>query len=108
MKESNLRRWHRNLGILLALFIILQAGSGFLISLSGLSMPHSHANDGNHTPSLTHEEEEGVWHEGLEFLHHGAGRAGAIYRILLGIGLVLMAVSGSMIFFKIRARTRKD
>jgi len=33
MKESELRKWHRNFGIFLVLFIIIQAGSGLLISL---------------------------------------------------------------------------
>jgi hypothetical protein len=36
MKEVNLRTWHRRIGIVLALFIILQAGSGFLIMLGDL------------------------------------------------------------------------
>jgi hypothetical protein len=32
MKEVDLRRWHRRPGIIVALFIILQTGSGFLLS----------------------------------------------------------------------------
>ena len=107
MKESILRRWHRSLGILLALFIILQTGSGFLISLGELSVPHSHALEDTHASSHGNNEGESLWHEGLEFIHHGAGTAGSLYRILIGIGLLWMAVSGSMIFLKIRARSKK-
>ena len=108
MKESVLRRWHRSLGILLALFIILQTGTGFLISLGELSVPHSHAHEDTNASSHGNNEGESLWHEGLEFIHHGAGIAGSLYRIFIGIGLLLMTVSGSMIFFKIRIRSKKN
>jgi hypothetical protein len=107
MKESFIRKWHRSLGILLALFIILQTGSGFLISLGELSVPHSHTQDDNNASSHGNNEGESLWQEALEFIHHGAGTAGSLYRILIGIGLLWMAVSGSMIFFKIKARSKK-
>ena len=107
MKESVLRRWHRGLGILLALFIILQTGSGFLISLGDFSAPHSHALKDTHASFHKNNEGESLWHEGLEFIHHGAGAAGNLYRILIVIGLLWMAVSGIMIFFKIRTRSKK-
>jgi len=88
MTEANLRQWHRTMGIILALFIFLQAASGalmaleMLLNLPGLSSP-------------------------LTKLHYGGGPLGHIYRILLGVGLMGMAVSGSLIYLKIRARTRK-
>jgi hypothetical protein len=107
MKESVLRRWHRNLGILLALFIILQAGTGFLISLGEFSALHSNGHEDTHASSHGNNEGESLWHEGLEFIHHGAGTAGSLYRILIGIGLLWMAVSGTIIFFKIRTRSKK-
>jgi hypothetical protein len=96
MKESVLRRWHRSLGILLALFIILQTGSGFLISLGELSVPHSHAHEDTNASSHGNNEGESLWHEG------------SLYRVFVGIGLLWMTVSGSMIFFKIRIRSKKD
>jgi len=108
MKEANLRRWHRNLGILLAVFIILQAGSGLLISLGELSVPHTHAHEEGQGSLQTHEEAESFWHESLEFIHHGGGTFGTIYRILVGVGLAGMAVSGSIIFFKIKSRSRRN
>ena len=107
MKEANLRKWHRNLGIAVALFIILQAGSGFLISLGQLSMPHSHAEQAAHGSRHSGGEERAFWNEGLGFLHHGGGAIGTIYRLALGVGMVAMAVSGGMIFLRIRARSRK-
>jgi len=108
VKEVNLRKWHRNLGIAMALFIILQAGSGFLVSLGQLSVPHSHADPATHGSRQSGEEERSLWHEGLVLLHHGGGETGTIYRLVLGVGMMAMAVSGSLIFFRIRARTRRS
>ncbi len=108
MKESDLRTWHRNLGIILSLFIILQAGSGLLISLSETGVPHTHANSESVVQANTHGEGNSKWTASIEFIHHGAGVVGVVYRILLGIGMLGMAISGSMIFFKVRARSKKN
>lgn len=108
MKESDLRKWHRGIGIILALFILLQAGSGFLISLSGLSTPpHSHAHTEAAIPPTSHTRGTSVWNNFLRSVHHGGDAVGSIYRILVGIGTVGMAVSGSGIFFKSRGRLQK-
>lgn len=106
MKEINLRTWHRRIGIILALFIILQAGSGFLITLGDLILStNSHTE---HAVAATAvDEEEDFWDEALEFIHFGDDVAGGIYRILLGAGVMWMAVSGGLIFFRIRARSKK-
>ncbi len=88
MDEAYLRKWHRTMGIILALFIFLQAASGammaleFFLNASGLF---------------------GV----LTSLHFGGGLLGQIYRILLGLGTMGMAVSGTLIYLKIRARMKK-
>ncbi len=107
MKQSDLRKWHRRMGIALALFIILQAGSGVLISLSRLWTPHSHAHTESVTPASSHDEEESVRHGFLGFIHHGAGSVGSVYRVLLGIGAVALTLSGGAIFFKGRTRLKK-
>ena len=107
MKESDLRKWHRSLGLILALFIILQAGSGLLITLSGSGTPHSHAHSEPVADAEAHEDGKSIWKTSISFVHHGAGVVGVVYRILLGIGMLGMALSGVMIFFKIRARTGK-
>ena len=107
MKEMDLRKWHRTIGITAALFIILQTGSGFLLSLGDLSVAHTHANEEAYTTSHAHEDVESSWHEVLEFIHRGGSTAGVIYRIAMGICLLVMVVTGSMIFFKVRARSGK-
>ena len=87
MNEAYLRKWHRFLGIILALFIFVQAATGALISLQfALKFPEPL--------------------EVLEILHTGGGLAGNIYRMLLGLGLMVMATSGALIYLKIRARTK--
>ena len=85
MKESDLRRWHRTFGIILSLFIILQTGSGLLISLSEIGTPHSHAHSESVVHADTHGEGKSQWKASIGFIHHGAGPIGLIYRILLGI-----------------------
>ena len=63
MKKSDIRKWHRNLGILLALFIVFQAGSGLLITLNDLSVPHSHAHGDGPVHVKNHEAEKTIRHE---------------------------------------------
>ncbi len=88
MQEVELRHWHRTMGIILSLFILFQAGSGvmmaleFFLNLHGLFGP-------------------------LTKLHFGGGTVGHIYRILLGLGVMGMATSGTLIFLKIRTRSKK-
>jgi len=91
-----------------ALFIILQAGSGFFLSLGGLPIPHTHAHEEIYGRGSAQEQSGSLWHDALEFAHPGGGIIGTVYRLLLGLGIVVTAVSGGMIFFKIRARSRKS
>ena len=107
MKVVNLRTWHRRIGIILALFIILQAGSGLLIGIGDLSPSQSYAHTEPATSSEGSEEEELPWYGALEFIHHGAGLLGTLYRMIVGIGILWMTVSGSLIFFQMRKRSKK-
>ncbi len=88
MDEAYLRKWHRTMGIILAFFIFLQAASGALMALEF---------------ALNSTGLFGV----LTSLHFGGGSWGNLYRILLGLGLMGMAASGTLIYFKIQARMRK-
>jgi hypothetical protein len=86
MKEADLRKYHRSIGITIAVFVFFQAFTGLLLSVEHI---FSHINQ-------------------LEFahlIHFGGGLAGNIYRIVLALGLLFMAGTGSWIYFKIRSRT---
>ena len=115
MEESDLRKCHRTLGIFLSVFVILQAGSGLLITLRNIPVPHSHAHENSAHQSSSpvvdsheskqlrlpesyahehasgeaqsHEQEGSVWNKYLEDIHHGGGFLGTFYRLLVGVGL---------------------
>ena len=85
MKEKELRKMHRSIGIILALFIILQ-------SLSGIGM--------------SIEDVFGKYWGILHDIHYHFSYIGLIYRIVVGMGLVWMSLSGIMIYMKIRTRRK--
>ncbi|MBN2123459.1 MAG: hypothetical protein JW821_04140, partial [Deltaproteobacteria bacterium] len=80
--------------------LVLQGGSGLFLSLGGLPFCQDH--DGGQG----REQGPSFWHQGMEFLHRGGFGIGALYRVGIGLGLLWMALSGSTILFKIRARKR--
>ena len=90
MQEKELRRVHRSAGVLVAVFIIIQAFSGAMLSFQFMTKrePFGHNIQ-----------------EIFELVHFKLGYAGDIYRILLGFGIIWMAVTGVWIYFKIRARS---
>jgi hypothetical protein len=138
MNQLYLRKLHITVGIISALFILLQSGTGLLLSFRGISVPHSHAHTESATADNGHEKEpatarhehepgsaqdvhedktvviqdtreggESLWHRSLGGAHHGGGIIGSIYRILLGIGLTFLALSGSTIFYLTRKMMKK-
>ena len=84
MKQIRLRKFHQWFGITVALFIVIQAGTGLMMTL-GL-FPTSYELFGS--------------------LHYGGGTGGTIYRIFLSIGIIGTAISGILVFFKIRVRSK--
>ena len=128
MNQLYLRKLHKTIGIVLAFFIFLQAGSGLLLSFS---VSHSHAHtdavivpdkqveksdimskekdiqvgkdlavEKSKTSPVHNHEDEPSTHQGiLQRVHHGGGSLGSIYRILLAAGFLFMALSGSLIFY---------
>jgi uncharacterized iron-regulated membrane protein len=88
MTEASLRKWHRRLGLGFVSFIVLQALTGMILNFEDIF----------EIVAVT------TW---SNVLHRAGGNFGTVYRTLLGLGLLFMAVSGSLIFYKIRQRTRK-
>lgn len=103
MKESDLRKWHRNAGVVLAPLIVLQAISGIFLSVDWLLGYHQRAGEviEKEIPSLVW-----LWDKTLVSIHYGLGLPGSSYHIALGIGLFWIVVSGVMIFLRIRARRK--
>jgi hypothetical protein len=87
MTEKTLRRFHRAVGMPLALFVIVQIGTGTLLSVEDLLGRY--------------------WGGLLQDVHHQYGISGDIYRIIVGVGILWMAATGFAIAMKIRARTKK-
>jgi hypothetical protein len=91
INEKDLRRYHRSAGIILAVFIIIQAFSGIILSLKhffGFYILDT------------------VFWNLTTGIHYRFGVLADIYRVLLGIGLLWMAVSGVMIWNRIRLRNK--
>ena len=108
MKEKDIRTLHRNLGIIVALFVIIQAGSGLLITLDEIKSPHGHAAAGSLQERDTGYNQNALTlQSSLAAIHHGGGLIGTWYRIVLSIGLIAMALSGGLIYLKIYQRTKK-
>lgn len=128
MEEKNLRKWHRGPGIILALLVVLQAGTGLIFTVDeAVKAPKATAQDrennneevhGHNGNGLAQDEEynnerqEDHDHGGgvmaiLATIHHQGGVTGLIYRTLTGLGLLWMAGSGSLIYFRIKARQKR-
>ncbi len=103
MKELTLRKWHRYIAVALAPLVLLQAVSGLFLSIEWLYRLLSTA--GQLLPEASPFVQ--FWDWVFVGVHYGGGRLGALYHILLGVGLVWLATSGLWIFLKIRAHRKK-
>jgi hypothetical protein len=100
MKSSNMRKWHRYIGIIIAAFIVLQAGSGLLLTVSEFGGTHDHSSEAQE------HESDSVWHAVIGWIHYDSNPLMGIYRILLGAGILVQTTIGAMIFFDIRHRVK--
>jgi len=104
MKQADMRKWHRGIGLIIAVFIIFQAGSGLMLTVSEIGDTPAHSSEGHEHDEPG--EEASTWHTVLGWIHHGSSSWMGIYRILLGAALIAQTVIGVMIFFDIRARAK--
>jgi hypothetical protein len=120
MKEITLRKTHRNLGLTLAFFLLLQGGSGLLLTVgemfateTGTITGESHGHTEEVGEGLPAPETSGQpdpdrpaeRHGLVGRLHHGKGVIWNLYRLVVGGGLLALLASGVAIFLKGRART---
>lgn len=108
MKQANFRKWHRWLGIFLAVFIVLQVGSGLWLTASEIGSGHEHGEESEHNEAVTnggqgHEgEEESHEHGVVGLVHHAEATWTALYRVALALGILLQTFLGLAIFFAMR------
>ena len=86
MKEATLRKYHRFLGMSIALLVVIQTGTGLLLSLSRMTG-------------------SSFLHSTLTSLHFGDGGVGNGYRIALASALFFMVSTGGWISLKMYARS---
>lgn len=90
MKEASLRKFHRSLGVIIALFLAVQVITGMVFALSKFG-----------SPPLFRVP---MW---VYSLHLGGGEAGNLYRVILGLTILIQGGSGLVIFIRSRARMIK-
>ncbi len=91
MKEVGVRKFHRLLGIIVVWFLAGQVLTGVGLTALGLA------------PGSSPSQLDSI----LSVLHFGWPPLGGIYRIILGLATLAQGISGIIIFFLIRARTKK-
>ncbi len=92
MKEIILRKLHRSVGIVVAPFMIVQAVSGLMLGFGLFRRPGA----GSVRP--------GSLDDILVTIHFKAGQLGDIYHILLGVGIAWMALTGWLIYLRVKRR----
>jgi len=94
MKELDLRKWHRNVGIVLAPLLVLQAISGVFLSADWLLGYHQRAGEviRANVPSLIW-----LWDKILLEIHYGLGIPGAIEHIRYHCQFRIMKLSYSLL-----------
>ncbi|SHG19934.1 hypothetical protein SAMN02745206_03449 [Desulfacinum infernum DSM 9756] len=105
MKERTLRAWHRRLGMVLFVFVLIQALTGLYLSVPA-GRETAHAHEAGSAPAASSHSHHGSTSRWAALVHHGGGDAGDVYRTILALALAVQAVSGAGIGAKIRARSR--
>ena len=111
MKEQDIRKYHRRIGILLSIFILVQVGSGVFISLSSLIEKEAIAHTDKPTTAETSNDVmlvDNPSHEKslMAIINHSDGTMQNVLRIIVGLGIVGMVMSGATIFFKSSKRRK--
>ncbi|MFC1606611.1 hypothetical protein ACFL47_01465 [Candidatus Latescibacterota bacterium] len=88
MKEAQLRSVHRKAGLVLSLFIVLQTVTGLVLTVEDLL--------------------DTFWGGIFHGLHKRYELAGDIYRLIAGVGIMFMVVTGVWVAMKMRERRSKS
>jgi uncharacterized iron-regulated membrane protein len=97
MNKLVVNKLHRYVGIACAPFLVLQTLSGLFLDF-GLFRRSGESMGGM--------ESRGAWDAFLVKVHFGPGWLGDAYHLLLGAGIVWMAVSGWVLYLRVRRAQR--
>lgn len=102
MKGIYLNKLHRYVGITLAPFIVIQTMSGLLLKFGLFRRGGAGIGGVEAVPAA------GVFDPFLVKAHFGPGIVNDIYHILMALAIVWMAVTGWMLFLRIRRAQRRS
>jgi uncharacterized iron-regulated membrane protein len=100
MKGIQLNKLHRYVGITLAPFLVIQALSGILLNF-GLFDKEGSGEMGGFLPPT------GSFNHLLVKIHFGHGLVNEIYHILVALAILWMAVTGWLLFMRIRKAQKR-
>lgn len=114
MREGGMRKYHGTIGVIMSLFILVQVGSGTLIAFDKVLGPGGHvpAEPSQHSAKdkVDSHDEQNYRDNFIQVLrvihHHGEGSVQAL-RVLLGLGVIFMVVSGISIYVLARKRKKQ-
>ena len=97
MSRFIVNKLHRSVGIVIAPFLVIQALSGLLLDF-GMFRRAGAILEGGQSPVPG-----GYWNQLLVKVHFAPGLISDIYHLLLGAGICWMAVSGWILFLRLRS-----
>lgn len=100
MKALRLNTLHRYVGIAIAPFMVIQTVSGLLLDFG---LFRGGAEMGKQGTPVS----RGLWDLLLIKVHFGAGWLNDAYHLLLGAGIIWMALSGWILYLRVRRARRK-
>ena len=98
MKAQFFHKLHRYVGIAIAPYLVIQTVSGLLLGFGFFRRPGAAMSERGMLIL------PGSWDDVLVKIHFEAGWAGDAYHLLLGAGIVWMALSGWVIYLQGRRR----
>ena len=102
MIEKSIRKYHGRIGVLLSIFIFIQVGSGTIIALNTIieQRPHAHEEYSNVDVHEKSDSDANSTNETglIETIHHHGETISQIFRVAVGVGILMMAISGVTIY----------
>jgi uncharacterized iron-regulated membrane protein len=111
MQEVVLRKWHRRIALVFALFLMVQTLSGFLLDATWFKFPHDFIGRMGPIAGLKWDNLDIYWQTTILYshkVHLGGLIPGIIYRGILALGIIFTSLSGLLVYNELRKRQKKD